>query len=162
MKISMLAAAFAFAATSAQAGPLDGKRYIIELSSSQYASGYGEYLVPPLAAVMARSGMRASGGPGEEIIVNVVPQSDTGRWVGTGEDREWLYEFSVMVGISPASHDLGLEGVPAFGVTATVMTPNADSDALLDCMIRLAARTALANYRPKGHLGTDGSACLRR
>jgi hypothetical protein len=36
-------------ATPIHAGPLDGKSYIIELSSSQYDSGYGNYL-PPLAA----------------------------------------------------------------------------------------------------------------
>ena len=39
-------------ATPLHAGPLDGKSYIIELSSSQYDSGYGNYLLPPLAAAL--------------------------------------------------------------------------------------------------------------
>lgn len=162
LPLSAAAAAFLALASVAHAGPLDGQRYIIELSSSQYDSGYGAYLVPPLAAVMAGSGMRAANGPGADIVVNVLTQSDTGNWVGKGEDREWLYEFAVTVGLSPESFVLDVAGTPAFGMTAVVMTPNADSDALLDCMIRLAARTALANYRPEGHLRTDGSDCLRR
>ncbi|MCB2144583.1 MAG: hypothetical protein KDE02_18150, partial [Rhodobacteraceae bacterium] len=61
---------------------LRGKSYIIELSSSQYASGYGEYLLPPLLSVLDRSGMRAKNGPGADVVVNIVTDSDVGRWTG--------------------------------------------------------------------------------
>lgn len=32
----------------------------------------------------------------------------------------------------------------------------------MDCLITLAARTALANYQPAGIFKTDGSICLRQ
>lgn len=147
---------------AALAGPLDGKSYIIELSSSQYTSGYGEYLVPPLARVLAKSGMRAKNGPGADVVVNIVPESDVGQWVGSGEARQWLYTVQITVGISPESYVIPYEGTPAFGVTARLMTPNSDREDELACLVKLAARTALAHYRPTGAVQTDGSACLRR
>mgnify|MGYP001164515752 FL=1 len=155
-------AAALLAAAPAGAGPLDGKRYMIELSSSQYGSGYGEYLVPPLAAALAKTGLRAARQPPADIIVNVVTDSDVGRWVGAGASRQWLYTVTVTVGLSPEAYVIPPDGTPAFGVRATLVTPNPDREDELACLIRLAARTAVANWRPTGMLGTDGSACLRR
>ena len=102
-------------ANSSVANPLDGKSYIIELSSSQYSSGYGEYLLPPLAKTMARSGMRPANGPGADVVVNLQTSSDTGKWVGTGVGRVWIYEVTVTVGISPESYRIPYEGTPASG-----------------------------------------------
>lgn len=148
--------------TPAAADPLTGKSYIIELSSTQYSSGYGNYLVPPLAAVMAKSGLTAKNGPGADVVVNIVTNSDVGRWVGTGANKVWLYTISATIGISPEAYAIPYEGTPAFGITAALETPNPDRQDEMDCLITLAARTALKNYRPTGIFPVDGSSCKRR
>lgn len=142
-------------------GPLDGKTYIIELSSSQYSSGYGEYLLPPLGKALARSGMRAKNGPGADMVVNIVTASDTGRWTDEGGAQVWLYRISVTIGISPENYSIPIDGTPAFGVTAGLDTPNPDREREMNCLIGLATRTALANYQPKGHRQTDGQSCRK-
>lgn len=149
-------------ALPAAAGPLDGKSYMIELSSSQDASGYGAYLLPPLARALAKSRLTPARTPPADVIVNIVTGSDVGRWVGAGAAREWLYTVSVTVGISPEPYVIPPDGTPAFGVRADLLTPNPDREDELDCLIGLATRTAVANYRPRGIFTTDGSACLRR
>lgn len=146
----------------AMADPLSGKSYIIELSSTQSSSGYGEYLLPPLLKVMRRSGLKAKNGPGADLVVNVEPGSDVGRWVGTGVNRVWLYTISATVGISPESYMIPFDGTPVFGITASLQTPNPDRQDEMDCLIELAARTALKNYRPTGVFKTDGSTCARQ
>ncbi len=150
------------AATAATAGPLDGRSYIIELTSSHYGSGYGEHLVPPLAAALAGAGLRPARQGPADLVVNIVTASDHGRWRGTGAGRTWIHRLTVMVGISPAAHVIPADGTPAFGVRARLLTPDPDRADELDCLIRLAARTAVANYRPAGLFETDGAACLRR
>lgn len=147
---------------TAQADALTGKSYIIELSSSQYSSGYGEYLIPPLYKVLQGSGMTDKRGPGADVVVNIVTGTDVGQWVGTGDQKEWLYTIFVTIGISPESYQIPWEGTPAYGVTASLMTPNGDREDELACLITLAARTALANYQPTGALQTDGQSCLRK
>lgn len=149
-------------ATPAAADPLTGKSYIIQLSSSQYSSGYGNYLLPPLAKVLAHSGLKSQNGPGADVMVNVETDSDVGRWVGKGDGRVWTYTISATVGISPEAYVIPFEGTPAFGVRAVLETPNPDRQDEMDCLITLAARTALENYQPAGILKTDGSSCLRR
>lgn len=149
-------------ATPATADPLTGKTYIIELSSSQYASGYGNYLIPPLAAVMAKSGLTAKSGPGADVVVNIMTDSDVGRWVGTGAGRVWMYTISATIGISPEAYAIPYDGTPAFGITAALQTPNPDRQPEMDCLIKLAARTALKNYRETGIFPVDGSSCLVR
>ncbi|MEO8244033.1 MAG: hypothetical protein ABI832_17145 [bacterium] len=148
-------------ASPATADPLAGKSYIIQMSSSQYASGYGNYLMPPLYKVLAHSGMTSKGGPGADVVVNVETDSDVGRWVGTGAAKVWMYTISATVGISPEAYDIPYEGTPAYGVKAVLQTENPDRQDEMDCLISLAARTALANYRPTGLLQTDGSSCAR-
>lgn len=157
-----LAATLAALSTSAAAGPLQGKSYIIQLSSSQSSSGYGAYLLPPLASVMRRSGLRAANGPGADLVINLETDSDVGQWMRDGGQRVWLYSISVTVGISPEFYEIPYEGTPAFGITARLKTPNPDRQDEMDCLIRLAARTALANYRSKGVFPVDGSSCLRK
>jgi hypothetical protein len=146
----------------AAAGPLDGKRYIIELTHSQHSSGYGEFLVGPLDRALRRAGLRPANGPGADVVVNAVPTSDTGRWTGTGAARAWTYRIQITVGISPEDYVLPPDGTPLFGVRATLDTPNPDRPDELACLVTLAARTAVANWRPRGLLRTDGQSCLRR
>ena len=150
-------------APPAAADTLRGKSYIIELSSSQYASGYGEYLLPPLLSVLDRSGMLAKNGPGADVVVNIVTDSDVGRWTGAGAGREWIYTISATVGLSPESHVIPPDGTPAFGIRAVLETPNPDRQDEWDCLIALAARTAIANADPgkTGVRRTDGQSCLR-
>lgn len=157
-----LALATALLAAPAMADPLSGKSYIVELSSTQSSSGYGAYLLPPLLKVMHRSGLKAQNGPGADLVINIKPDSDVGRWVGAGENRVWLYTISATVGISPESYMIPFDGTPVFGITATLQTPNPDRQDEMDCLIALAARTALKNYRPTGVFKTDGSACARK
>lgn len=157
-----LAAIALILAAPALAGPLDGKSYIVEISSSQSSSGYAEYLLPPLLAELARSRMRPAKGPGADVVVNIVTESDVGQWVGSGDARQWLYTVQITVGISPESYVIPQEGTPVFGIRARLMTPNSDREDELNCLTRLAARTAIRNYQPEGIFTTDGSSCLRR
>lgn len=156
-----LALMAALATPAAADSPLRGKSYIIELQSGSYDSGLAEYLVPPLMRGLRGSGMRSQGGPGADVVVNVVTGSDVGQWVGQGENRVWLYTISALVGISPETYVLPYDGTPQFGVRASLMTPNPDREDEMACLITLATRSAVANYRPAGILTTDGSACAR-
>lgn len=145
----------------ALADPLAGKTYIVEMSSSQIASGYADYLVPPLAKALAKSPMKPARGPDADVVVNIVTQSDVGQWVGSGESRKWLYTISVTIGISPAETVLPPDGTPVFGARAELRTPNPDRADEMACLIALATRTAWQNYRPEGLLRVDGAACGR-
>lgn len=145
----------------AGAETLAGRTYIVELSSSQSASGYGEYLLPPLLKALARSPMKPAKGPEADVVVNIVTGSDVGQWVGTGAAREWLYTISVTIGISPAETVLPPDGTPVFGARAELRTPNPDRADEMACLIGLATRTAWQNYRPEGLVRVDGSACGR-
>jgi len=149
-------------ATGALAGPLDGKSYILELSSTQFTSGYGEYLIPSLASALDRAGLRPHNGPGADVVVNIITASDVGQWLGEGDAKEWIYTVDITVGISPETYMIPLDGTPVLGVRARLRTPNADRTDELDCLTRLAARTAVANYGKTGTLQTDGSSCLRK
>lgn len=159
---ALAALSLALAATGAAAGPLDGKRYIIELTPYASTSGYDEFLVEPLAEALNKSGLRPMSGPGADVVVNVIPQSDVGQWMGEGEAREWIYTVDITVGISPESYVLPLDGTPVFGVQARLLTPDSDRLDELHCLTRLATRTAVANYGKTGILRTDGSSCLRK
>ena len=75
--------------------------------------------------------------------------------------RVWLYTIAATVGISPESDAIPYEGTPAFGVRASLLTSNPDRQREWDCLITLAARTALQNCRPTGLLAVDGSPCSR-
>ena len=150
-------------ALPAAANPLAGRSYIIEMSSSQMASGYANYLLPPLMQVMRGSGLTPRNGPGADVVVNIQTDSDVGQWVDGAEGQVWLYTISVTFGISPESHVIPYEGTPAFGIRAELMTPNPDRDDELACLIGLAGRTALKNYREGGGVfRTDGQSCLRK
>jgi hypothetical protein len=162
MRLVKLAAAISLAASACAAGPLEGKRYIIELTSSQYASGYGDYLVPPLYEALERAGLHSDQGEGAELVVNIITDYDVGQWMGEGAERAWIHTFRITVGISPAGYNIPLDGTPVFGARATLLTPNPDREDELDCMIRLAARAAVANYQPSGFLEIDGQRCLRQ
>lgn len=165
LRLTLALAVMAALATPAAAAdsPLRGKSYIIELQSGSYDSGLAKYLVPPLMRGLRGSGMRSQGGPGADVVVNVVTGSDVGQWVGKGENRVWLYTISALVGISPeSSYVIPYDGTPQFGVRASLMTPNPDREDEMACLITLATRSAVANYRPSGILTTDGSACARK
>lgn len=150
-----------FLALPAAAETLAGKSYIVELSSSQSSSGYGDYLLPPLMQALSTSGMRPKNGPGADVVVNVVTDSDVGQWVEQGGERLWLYTISATVGVSPESYWIPIDGTPVFGVRASLMTTNPDRQREWDCLIKLAARAAFQNYRPEGLLGVDGQGCNR-
>ena len=160
--LSIAAALASLPVAAGAASPLDGKTYIIEMSSSQSASGYADYLVPPLVRAIAKAGLQPKGGPGADVVFNVVTQSDVGQWMKTANGREWLYTFTVTVGISPENYVIPFEGTPQFGVAATLITPNSDREDELACLIELAAREAIARYRPKGIVTISGQSCLRK
>lgn len=144
------------------AEPLSPRKYIIQMSSSQVDSGYANYLVPPLAKVFDDAGFSAMRGPGADIVVNIITDSDVGQWMDTAKGRVWLYTVKITVGISPENYDIPYEGTPQFGAELSLVTPNGDREDELACMIALAARTAIAYYQPKGLHRASGQQCLRR
>lgn len=151
----------AFAAQAAS--PLDGKTYIIEVSSSQSKSGYGDYLLPPLMRAIEKSGLKPwKPAPGADVVFNIVTHSDVGQWMQTAKGREWLYTQTIIVGVSPESYAIPFEGTPQFGVAATLITPNSDREDELACLIGLAAREAIARYTPNGIIKVSGQSCLRK
>jgi hypothetical protein len=151
-------------ASPAICGPLTGKSYIVELSSSQSASGYGDYLLPPLLQALAASDLVPHKvlGPGADVVVNVVTDSDVGRWAVQDGQKVWIYTIGATVGLSPEDYVIPFEGTPAFGVRARLETPNPDRPDEMDCLIQMATRTALRDYRPIGAEQVDGQSCLRR
>jgi len=155
-------AVFPLLISSVFAGPLDGKKYIIQMSSSQVSSGYANYLVPPLARVFNDAGFKAMRGPGADIVVNIITHSDVGQWMTTAKGRKWLYTVTITVGVSPENYDIPYEGTPKFGVAAALMTPNGDREDELACLIGLAARNAIEKYKPAGLIKVSGQSCLRR
>ena len=163
MKSLILALACVIAASGSTAGPLHGKRYVIELTTSQFASGYGAYLVPPLVDALAAGGLEVTSDADADadVVVNVVTDRDNGQWIERENDFAWMYTVMITVGISPAGYVIPEDQTPAFGVRAVLLTPNPDRDDELACLIKLAARTALAHYAPTGVFQTDGSSCLR-
>ncbi|MEZ5911497.1 MAG: hypothetical protein R3D84_04060 [Paracoccaceae bacterium] len=138
--------------------------FIIHLTSSQYASGLGEYLVPPLERAMAATGLRYRGDAGADYAATVQSRSDTGQWLVDGDGRQWLYTREVTVGLSPADADIDTGGGlrPSFSITAILRTPDADRVDELNCLISLAARELAARYVPAGSVAVDGNQCARR
>lgn len=147
---------------AARAEPLSPRKYIIQMSSSQVDSGYAYYLVPPLAKVFDDAGFTAMRGPGADVAVNILTNSDVGQWMSTAKGREWLYTVKITVGISPENYDIPYEGTPQFGAEISLITPNGDREDELACLITLAARTAIAQYQPKGLYKRSGQECLRK
>ena len=138
--------------------------YIIQLTGSQYASGLGEYLVPPLRKAFRRTGMRYDGSPAAQFAATVETGSDAGSWQGAGAARAWLYRRFVTVGLSPADVDIEPQGrpEPRFAVKVTLMTPDEDRLDELDCLIALATRELAARYRPEGRVSVNGQGCARK
>lgn len=137
--------------------------FIVQLTGSQFASGLGEYLVPPLMKAFRKTGMRYVGGPGAQFAATVESGSDVGKWYGKGDTARWLYERRVTVGLSPADVDIEPEGrlSPRFSVTAVIVTPDEDRVDELDCLIALATRELSFRYRANGHVTVDGQLCAR-
>jgi hypothetical protein len=160
----LLHAAFAAHPALAQTSPFPaGRTYIIEMTSSQVASGYAEYLVPPLRKAFDAAGLVYRGRAGSHFAATLSPTSDVGQWFGSGDGRRWLYARSVEVGLTPASQPATPpEGQPAFAVTARLITPDADRVDELNCLVALAVRTMAARYRLTGRVTVDGAVCLRK
>lgn len=135
---------------------------MIEMSSGQSKSGYGDYLLPPLMRVLDKSTLTpAKMGTSPDVIFNIVTQSDVGQWMETAGGRAWLYTVTITVGISPESYVIPFEGTPQFGVAVRLVTPNGDREDELVCLIDLAAREAISRYQPKGLVKLSGQSCLR-
>lgn len=161
--VTLLAAALPAAADPSPDFPRRSS-YIIQLTSSQHASGFAEYLVPPLQKAFRKTGMRYVGGPAVDYAATVETGSDVGSWYGTGSDAQWLYERHVTVGLSPADADIEPQGrlAPHYSVTARLVTPNEDRVDELNCLIALATRELAARYVPKGHVTVNGASCARK
>ena len=155
------------AAAAAQAGPSAfpaGGSYIIQMESTQVASGLAEYLVPPLVKAMDASGLIYRAGSGAEFAATLKTSSDVGKWFGAGGSRRWLYSRQVLVGLSPEGHaprSGELTSDPAFGVTVRLITENADRTDELDCLVDLAVKTLAARYRRTGRVAVDGQSCKK-
>lgn len=140
------------------------RKVIIQLTSSQYSSGFGEYLVPPLEKALRKTGIRFASGPDADFAASVETGSDVGSWHVVNGKQVWLYQRFVTVGLSPADVDIEPMGklAPSFSVTVNLTTPNEDRVDELNCLISLATRELAARYRPTGHVRVDGSGCARK
>ncbi|MGB3146315.1 MAG: hypothetical protein WBA91_01000, partial [Paracoccaceae bacterium] len=138
--------------------------FIVQLSSSQYASGFGAYLVEPLTKAFRKTGLRYEGSPKADYAATIETGADVGRWYGEGDSALWLYERYVTVGLSPADADIEKAGKvsPSFSVTVRLKTPNEDRVDELNCLIALATAELAARYQPKGHVTVNGESCARR
>jgi len=161
MRAWIWAAGIGVMAGCAAPGPMAGKTYAIELTTSQWVSGYGGDLVPPLVEALRREGLSVTEAPDPDFLVNIRTEADVGQWVQQGGDQNWIYTVEVMVGLSPGAYVIPPDGTPAFGMRARLRTPDRDREDELACLIRLAARTAVARYQPEGQGVVDGQRCLR-
>jgi hypothetical protein len=82
--------------------------------------------------------------------------------MATANGKEWMYTVKITVGISPEDYDIPYEGTPKFGAEVSLVTPNGDREDELACLITLAAKTAIAQYRPQGIYKASGQQCLRK
>ena len=174
--ISLASAICVFGATalalpaSAQQSPDFPKKdkFIIQLTSSQYASGLGEYLVPPLLKAFQKTGMIYAYDTDADFTATVETGADVGKWYEADDDavvaEVWKYERFITVGLSPATMDVEPGGklAPAFSITVKLVTPNQDRVDELNCLIALATRELAARYTAKGHVLIDGSRCARK
>jgi hypothetical protein len=163
--LAIVAGAFAVPAAAQQSAAFPrGHSFIIQLTSSQADSGFGEYLVPPLDKAFRKTGLRYEGSPKAEYAASIETGSDVGKWYGSGEGRAWLYDRFVTVGLSPADADIEPEGrlAPWFSVRVHLITPNEDRVDELNCLVSLAVRELAARYRLKGQVAVDGTGCLRK
>ncbi|MDQ2089491.1 hypothetical protein [Marimonas arenosa] len=160
-----LCATFVSSAAAQQSPEFPRKsRFVIHLTSSQFVSGFGDYLVPPLYEAFVDTGLINDDGSNADYAATVQTGSDVGKWYEVGDDTAWLYRRTVTVGLSPADIDLepGGELSPSFAVTVVLLTPNQDRVDELNCLITLATRELAARYRPKGHVTVDGKRCARQ
>jgi len=153
----------ALAGTTLAASPLKGKSYMLEMTSSQSATGLSEFYVPPMAKALDAAGLtpKSGLGPGADVIVNLVYTYDVGKWVETAGGREWLYTIRFTAGISPEAYVIPNDGTPQFGVEAALVTPNPDREDEWRCLIRLAVSEAAARYQKAGLIRISGQKCLR-
>ena len=96
------------------------------------------------------------------MVFNIVTHSNVGQWMETASGREWLYTLTITTGISPESYVIPFESTPQSGVAVSLITPNADREDELACLIGLATREAIARYRPAGMIKLSGQSCLRK
>ncbi|MDU8927780.1 hypothetical protein RXV86_10335 [Alisedimentitalea sp. MJ-SS2] len=137
--------------------------FVIHLTSSQFASGYGEYLVPVLLKAFKRTGMAHAKTIKADYALTIEPGMDVGKWYERDGESVWLYRRTITIGLTPAEQDVEPEGrlAPGFAVTTVLLTPNADRDDEFKCLVSLTTRELAARYRPNGHVHVDGTGCAR-
>ena len=161
------AAAIVFGVASSMAAGKDslpeGATFIIQLTGSQYASGLGQYLLPPLSKAFAKTSLRYEGGPGADYAATVEHTYDVGSWHDVKGGKVWLYDTAVTVGLTPAAVDAEPGGKlsPAFSVSARLLTEDADRVDELNCLIALAVGELALRYRRTGHVTVNGARCGR-
>ncbi|MDJ0822151.1 MAG: hypothetical protein QNJ09_10145 [Paracoccaceae bacterium] len=142
-----------------------GSSFIIQLTSSQFVSGFGDYLVPPLLRAFRKTGMRYNGRANVDYAATVQTDSDVGKWVAAEDGSSvWIYRRSVTVGLSPADVNIEPKGVlrPWFAVKVVLDTPDQDRVDELNCLIALATAELAYRYKLKGLVKVNGSSCLRK
>ncbi|MFN0115652.1 MAG: hypothetical protein ACKVPY_13340 [Paracoccaceae bacterium] len=163
MRAAALVALLTLPAAAEAGGLPKGATYIIQLTGSQYASGLGEYIVPPFARALSRTGMKSKVA-GADFAATLQSESDVGAWYDVQGEEVWLYTLTVTAGLTPAEIDVEPEGVvsPWFSVSARILTEDADRLDEFNCLVALATQELAKRYRPKGQVLIDGRFCNRK
>jgi len=141
------------------AGAPVGRSYVVMMTQPQIASGLARYLVPPLVDALDRAGLVNAKGPGAEWVVSVETSSDHGSWLGSGESRRWRHDRRVAVTFAPNEGFPRKSTTDGFTVDARVVTADPDRVDEYRCLVDLAVKTAMAEWRRSGRTEVRGVAC---
>ncbi len=147
-------------ALAAETAP-NGRSYVVMMTQAQIGSGLARHLVPPLTAALDRAGMVNAKGPTAEWVVSVETSADDGGWLGSGESRRWRHKGTVSVTFAPNEGFPRKPETATFTVDAKIVTADPDRPDEYRCLVDLAVRTALAQWRRSGRIEVGGVECER-
>lgn len=145
-------------AEAADAGP-QGRSYVVMMTQSQISSGLVRDLLPPMVDALDRNGMTNARGPSAEWVVSVDGSFDHGAWLGSGESRRWRHTRTVSVTFAPNEGFPRKATTSTFTVDARVVTADTDRMDEFRCLVDLAVKTAMTQWKPSGRVAVAGVAC---
>lgn len=143
----------------AAAGGPQGRSYVVMMTQSQISSGLVRDLLPPMIDALDRAGMTNAQGPSAEWVVSVESSFDHGAWLGSGESRRWRHTRTVSVTFAPNEGFPRRSATPTFTVDARVVTADTDRADEFRCLVDLAVKTAMKQWKASGRVPVAGVAC---